>query len=77
MNNKRRERLKNALGLLNTAYSIIDGACSEEQDKLDNIPENLQESDRYSSMESAVDNLSDALDRIDEAKENIQSAISK
>lgn len=67
MNNRRRDYLKNAIAFLHKASNIVSAACDEEQDCLDNMPENLQESDRYDKMECAVDKLSDATDRIDEA----------
>lgn len=38
------------------------------------IPENLQDSERYQKMESAIDNLESAIDSIDEAKESIDAA---
>ena len=37
---------------------------SDEQDYLDNIPENLQGSERYSIAEEAIDNLDSAIDEL-------------
>ena len=51
MNKKRRGNLKQALDLINTAGDIIQNALYEEQDCLDNLPENLMESDRYCGVE--------------------------
>lgn len=42
----------------------IEEARDEEQDYLDNIPENLQCSERYEAAEAAVDNLDSACDAI-------------
>jgi hypothetical protein len=75
MNNKRREQLRKAAGMLDTAYATIEAMCSEEEDCMDNCPENLQESERYSQMESAVDSLNDAMEHIDNAKECIENAL--
>lgn len=75
MNDKRRGRLKDALKMLSSAAAIVDFICDSEQDCLDNYPENLQSTERFERMEAAVDSLNDALEKIDGAKEHIQSAI--
>ena len=75
MNKKRREQLKMAIKLLDHSSDIVNSVSDEEQNAMDNMPENLQESDRYSDMEDAVDALQDALDSIDEAVSSIQEAI--
>ena len=41
----------------------------------DNLPENLQNSERYETMEAAIDSLEEAIDKIDEAKDHIDDAI--
>ena len=51
MNRGRRSSLKEATSLLDRAISLISDARDEEQDCLDNLPENLQNSERYESME--------------------------
>ncbi len=75
MNTKRRGRLKDALNLLSSASDILTSVCDKEQDCLDNYPENLQGTDRYERMESAVDNLNDALEKLEDIKDCIASAI--
>lgn len=75
MNDKRRGRLKDALKMLSSAAAIVDEVCDSEQDCLDNYPENLQNTERFEQMETAVDSLNDALEIIDDVKEHIQSAI--
>lgn len=47
--------------------SSIDRITSDEETYMWNIPENLQESDRYYAADEAVDNLCDAGDFIDDA----------
>ena len=74
MNNKRRELLKGAVGLLEKASGIVSMALDEEQDCLDNMPENLSDSERYKKMESAIDLLDDVVGQIDSAQENILEA---
>lgn len=75
MNEKRRGRLKDALKMLSNAASIVESVCDSEQDCIDNYPENLQSTERFEHMESAVDSLNDALEKIDDAKGHIESAI--
>lgn len=72
---KRRERLRDALKMLSNAAVIIEAVCDKEQDCMDNYPENFQSTERFEQMESAVDNLNDALEKIDDIKEHIESAI--
>lgn len=75
MNETRRGRLRDALKLLSNAASIVETVCDNEQDCMDNYPENLQGTERFERMEGAVDSLSDALEKIDDAKEHIELAI--
>ena len=74
MNDKRRKRLSEASALLSRASDIISDVLDEEQDCLDNMPENLQYSDRYENMEAAVDRLNDALSEIDSAENSLSEA---
>lgn len=74
MNKERRTSLKKAIDLLDRAIIIINSACEAEQDCLDNMPENLQDSDRCIRMEEAIDNLESALEKIDEAKDCVTAA---
>ena len=74
MNNKRRELLKGAVGLLEKASGIVSMALDEEQDCLDNMPENLSDSERYQKMEATIDLLDDVVGQIDSAQENILEA---
>lgn len=74
MNNKRRELLKSAVILLDRASSIVNNALEQEQDCLDNMPENLQMSERYENMEAAVDYLEEAALHLDDARSRIEEA---
>ena len=75
MDNKRRSRLREAIGMLSNATTVVESVCDKEQDCMDNCPENLQCSERFECMEDAVDNLNDALEKLEEAKEHIEAAI--
>ena len=54
---------------------IIENALNEEEDCLDNMPENLQDSDRCSNMEDAIDNMENSIELIEEAIEYLNKAI--
>ena len=75
MNKKRRELLKSAMPFLTQAASIIERVAEQENDCLDNIPENLQDTDRHEKMEKAVENLEAALEHIESAQECLTEAI--
>ena len=75
MNEKRRERLRDAVKMLTRVASVVETVCDNEQDAMDNIPENLQATERFERMEDAVDSLNDALEKIEDAKGHIQSAL--
>lgn len=75
VDNKRRGHLRDALRMLSSVTSVVEAVCDKEQDCVDNYPENLQSTDRFEHMEAVVDSLNDALEKIDDAKGHIESAI--
>lgn len=75
MDNKRRSSLKEAIQLLTRVSTMVDTVCDKEQDCVDNYPENLQSTERFERMEDAVENLNEALEKIDDAKSCIQAAM--
>ena len=74
MNEKRRGLLKKAVSELEKASSIVDAVSEEEQDCLDNIPDNLQESEMSYKMENAIDCLQDAIEDIENAIKKVKEA---
>jgi len=66
--------LQAAVDHLGQAVSIVESVREEEKDCLDNMPENLQNSERYEAMEEAVDALEEAIESINEANESIEQA---
>lgn len=75
MNKHRRSSIRIAAGYLDMAIDLVRDARDEEQYALDNMPENLQSSERYEAMEEAIDHLEDAISSIDEATGHIDRAI--
>lgn len=74
MNNQKREKLKLAQGFLSKASDIVSSVLDDEQDCLDNMPDNLQYSDRYERMEAAISKLEDGLNNIEAAEECLEEA---
>ena len=68
--------MKRASALLRTASGLVSTALEQEEDALDNMPENLQGSERYEKIEAAVDLLNAASEGIDSAIEKINEASS-
>lgn len=75
MNNKKRESLKEAVAMLDRTTLMVETVCNKEQDCVDNFPENLQCSERVEKMEYAIDNLNDAIEKIEDAKDLIRHVI--
>jgi len=74
VNNQKREKLKLARGFLSKASDIVSSVLDDEQDCLDNMPDNLQYSDRYERMEAAISKLEDGLNNIEAAEECLEEA---
>ena len=77
MNNARRKVLKNIVDVIEDQVELLTSAHDDEEEYLDNIPENLQESQRYFDTEENVSDLESATESLNEAIEYIQSAIDR
>ncbi len=71
MNKSKRNNLAKARHLLENAVGIVSDVRDEEQDALDNMPENLQSSDRCVEMEEAIDAMEDAISCIEDASDRL------
>lgn len=67
MNKKQRNALQGYAESLDEIKSFLETMQEEETEKLDNMPEGLQESERGEAMQEAIDNLESASNSIDEA----------
>jgi len=74
MNNDRRTRINQAVGLMQEALSILETARDEEQENYDNMPESLQGSERGEAAEQAVSNLEDTCSNLEDAISSAESA---
>lgn len=75
MNDARRRQLRRAIVLINEATSIMESVCDQEEEARDNMPENLQSTDRFEAMEDAIDSLNNAAEKLEEAVESIESVM--
>jgi len=89
MNDTRRKDIREIITRLEELESEIEDIRNsieeiqeEEEEYRDNIPENLQQSERYTQSEQSSNNLSGAIDSVDEISsaitdvyEYLQSAI--
>lgn len=57
MNIQRRKRLREALSMLAEICAIVEEVRDDEQAAFDNLPENLQGSERGQAMDEAVMDL--------------------
>lgn len=67
MNKDRRKRIAEIIDTLNESLQRLEGVMEEEQDVYDNMPENLQGSQRYEDMEAAIDSLEEAKGSLEDA----------
>ena len=74
MNKIRRNEVNTLITQLEEVKEHIERVMSDEQDYMDNIPENLQESEKYTKAEEAVEYLEGAEDSIEIAIKGLISA---
>lgn len=66
MNKVRRKRVDDVIAKLYELQEELESIFDEESEYRDNIPENMQASERYENAETNCDNLESAKDCIDE-----------
>jgi molecular chaperone GrpE (heat shock protein) len=74
MNKIRRKSLRDIIDQLEELKDALDTLKEEEEEYRDNIPENMQGSERYEIAEAACDNLDSAVDSLDEVISYIEEA---
>ena len=74
MNKQRRVKVDDVIEKLRNIQSEIGDILSEEEEYRDNIPENLQGSEKYENAENNCDNLQNAIDQVDEVISYLEEA---
>lgn len=75
MNKIRRQRLAKWLQGIEEFKSELEDVCSEEETCLDNLPENLQGSQKANEMEEAIDQMNEAVSLIEDAISIIEEIV--
>jgi len=76
LNTGRRKRIKSVIQTILTCVDVIDRIRDVEDDAMNNLLDNLQDSERYAAMEDAVAYLEEAEASLEEVVENLVSAAS-
>ena len=66
MNKVRRKRVEEVIQRIEDLKAEIEDILSEEEEYRDNIPENMQQSERYENADNNCCNLQAAIDSIEE-----------
>lgn len=75
MNKKQRNELERIASQLEELRSDLEVICDEENEKLDNIPDNLYGSDRYNDMWTVRDNLEEVIADLDNTIDNLRDNV--
>lgn len=74
MNKERRKRLKKIHEMLSEVCSELESVKDEEEENFENIPENLQNSERYDKAAHTVELLEDACCYLDDVMQFVEEA---
>ena len=75
MNKERKNRIMDVKEILGNAVDELEDIRSEEEMAMENIPENLQNSEKYALMEDAVDALEDAYGSVSDAIDSLDEIL--
>lgn len=67
MNKKRKQEVLLLASMLQDIYNKLDVICDDEQEYFDNIPDNLQNGSAADKSQDYIDDITEALDCIDNA----------
>lgn len=77
MNKNQRKQLEDIIGKILDLQESIEIIRDEEQEKLDNMPDNLINSERFSQIEEGISCLENAIDNLQTSCDDIQEAIER
>ena len=75
MNKERRKSLREIQSKLDRLGQDLEALKEEEEEYRDNMPENLQESERYQRADEVCDLLQEALENLDNAYQQFEEAV--
>lgn len=73
-NKIRRKSLEEVIAKIQELSEEIESFMADEEEYRDNMPENLQGSERYEKADEACSAMQDAIDNLEEAVENLEIA---
>ncbi len=74
MNKERRKRIGDAAEQVEQLKGEIESILEDEEEYMNNIPENMQGSERYETAETACENLQSAVDAMEEVLSSLEEA---
>lgn len=77
MNKARRQKLQNIIDTLEEQRMQMNYVQYDEQEAYDNLPENIQDSDRGSDMNDNINDLESAVSDLEEIISNLQSIVDR
>ena len=75
MNKLRRKTLQRIFDQLSDLREEIEAVKEEEDESRENMPENLQGSERYEQSETASSNMDEAMEYISSACDSLESVL--
>ena len=75
MNKLRRKTLQRIFDQLSNLREEIEAVKEEEDESRENMPENLQGSERYEQSETASSNMDEAMEYISSACDSLESVL--
>jgi len=74
MNKKQREQIGKWIDSINEIKEGVESMIEEENEKYENMPENLQDSERGEKMYEGIENLESASSSLEEAIDSLNDA---
>ena len=75
MNKMNRKQLSDLISRIETIHEELYEIKDGEEEKFDNMPENLQDSEKGEALSEIIDFLDSASESLNESVESIQNAI--
>ncbi len=75
MNKQDRKDIEQALGFINQAMEIISAVKEKEEEKYDNLPEGIRDSEKGERFQENIDNLDCAISDLESVVEYVENVI--
>ena len=76
MNKNRRKRIADLRERIDIIKNELEEVMEEEQDARDNLPNNLQDSEKAGKMDDTIGSIEYAIGNLEETIENLDEAVS-